>query len=195
MIAPHPDDECLGAEAALIFAPEQTDIYVLTDESHGNPQKSIQEEALIRKSQFEAEMALVCPRSWTWLDYEDTTLGKTPTAADTIDFSHYTKIFLPWDKSFHPDHRAAALICLGVIKRQNVTADCLMYEINPPFYQPTHYADITSVIETKKRLIRCHEDQAEQKKITVSLNRYRSAQMLSEPDCLFAESHLKYNFE
>ena len=49
VIAPHPDDECLGAGAVLLLAPERTDIFVLTDGSHGNPEKSIEEEAEIRR--------------------------------------------------------------------------------------------------------------------------------------------------
>ena len=28
VVAPHPDDECLGVSAALIFVPSQTDIFV-----------------------------------------------------------------------------------------------------------------------------------------------------------------------
>ena len=59
VIAPHPDDECLGAGAVLLLAPERTDIFVLTDGSHGNPEKSIEEEAVIRRMQFEAEMEAV----------------------------------------------------------------------------------------------------------------------------------------
>ena len=55
VIAPHPDDECLGTAAVLLLAPERTDIYVLTDGSHGNPEKSIEEEAEIRRKQFEAD--------------------------------------------------------------------------------------------------------------------------------------------
>ena len=54
VIAPHPDDECLGTAAVLLLAPERTDIFVLTDGSHGNPEKSIEEEAEIRRKQFEA---------------------------------------------------------------------------------------------------------------------------------------------
>ena len=38
VVAPHPDDECIGVSAALIFAPKQTDIIVMTDGSHGNPE-------------------------------------------------------------------------------------------------------------------------------------------------------------
>ena len=41
IIAPHPDDECLGAAAALLMAPDRTDVYVLTDGSHGSPDRSI----------------------------------------------------------------------------------------------------------------------------------------------------------
>jgi LmbE family N-acetylglucosaminyl deacetylase len=38
VVAPHPDDECLEVASVLILAPQQTDIYVLTDGSHGNPE-------------------------------------------------------------------------------------------------------------------------------------------------------------
>ena len=76
VVAPHPDDECLGAAAALILAPDRTDIYVLTDGSHGNPEKSIEEEREIRRAQFDAEMEAVKPHAWEWLGYEDTTLPK-----------------------------------------------------------------------------------------------------------------------
>ena len=61
VIAPHPDDECLGAASALLMAADRTDIYVLTDGSHGNPAKTVEEEAAIRKRQFEAEMEYVRP--------------------------------------------------------------------------------------------------------------------------------------
>ena len=87
IIAPHPDDECLGAAAALILAPDRTDIYVLTDGSHGNPEKSIGEEAEIRRTQFEAEMAAVKPHAWEWLGYEDTTLPERQDAVERIDFT------------------------------------------------------------------------------------------------------------
>ena len=84
VIAPHPDDECLGAASALLMAADRTDIYVLTDGSHGNPAKTVQEEAAIRKRQFEAEMEYVRPRSWHWLGVEDTKLASNLHALDDI---------------------------------------------------------------------------------------------------------------
>ena len=61
VIAPHPDDECLGAAAALLRATDRTDIYVLTDGSHGCEERSIEEELAIRKRQFEAKMEYLKP--------------------------------------------------------------------------------------------------------------------------------------
>ena len=191
VIAPHPDDECLGAAAALILVPDRTDVYVLTDGSHGNPDKSIEEEAKIRRLQFEAEMEAVAPHSWKWFGLEDTTLPKQGDAADWIDFTPYTKIFLPWHQSAHPDHRAAALMCCRAIRRQKAQAECYMYEISTPFYRPTHYVDITELLEDKRRLIRFHRDQNAQEEIILSLNRFRGSQLLSNPQCRYAESYLK----
>ena len=50
VIAPHPDDECLGASAPLVMAPERTDVYVLSDGSHGSNERGVEEEAAIRKA-------------------------------------------------------------------------------------------------------------------------------------------------
>lgn len=100
IIAPHPDDECYGASFPLITMPERTDVYVLSDGSHGNKDKSIEEEAAIRRSQFDAEMDYIKPHKAVWLGYEDTTLTKHYEASDEIDFTQYTKVFLPWNESF-----------------------------------------------------------------------------------------------
>ena len=118
IIAPHPDDECYGASSALITMPDRTDIYVLSDGSHGNKDKSIEEEAAIRRSQFDAEMDYIKPHKAVWLGYEDTTLTKHYEAADEIDFTQYTKVFLPWNESLHPDHRAACDMCCKAIQNR-----------------------------------------------------------------------------
>ena len=191
VIAPHPDDECLGASAALLLAPDRTDIYVMTDGSHGDPDKSIEEEAVIRKKQFEAEMAHVRPHAWEWLGYEDTKLIEHQNAADQIDFTQYTKIFLPWIESFHPDHRAAVKICRTAIRKQKAEAECFSYELNAPFHRPTHYVDITKIEKEKRRLAGFHQDQIKQVDIVLSLNEFRGAQLFRHEDVKFAECYIK----
>lgn len=191
VIAPHPDDECLGAFAALHMMPEKTDIYVLSDGSHGNPDKSIEEEALIRRRQFDAEMDYLKPRRAVWLGYEDTTLSKHYEAADQIDFTPYTKVFLPWHKSLHPDHRAACEMCCIAMQKQKAAPDCYIYEVFAPFHRPTHFFDITDSVDEKCRLIEFHEDQIIQKDSNISLNRFRAAQLFSRTAVKYAECYLK----
>ncbi len=95
IIAPHPDDECIGAAAPMLIIPNQTDVYVLTDGGYGNPKHSREEEAALRKRWLEDEMSIVKPRNWYYLGYEDTKLSEHPEAVSEIDFTQYTKIFLP----------------------------------------------------------------------------------------------------
>ena len=191
VIAPHPDDECLCAAAALIMAPERTDVFVISDGSHGNAERSFEEEAIVRKRQFDAEMDYVKPRKHVWLGYEDTKLAEHYEAANEIDFTRYTKVFLPWNESPHPDHRACAYMCFEAIARQKASADCYMYELNAPFRKPSHFCDLTDTIEEKGKLIGFHEDQIGNKEIAITLNRFRGAQLLSRPSVIYAESYLK----
>ena len=187
VIAPHPDDECLGASGVLLTAGDKTDIYVLTDGSHGNPDVCIEEEAGIRRRQFENEMEYLKPHYYKWLGFEDKTLSEHPEAADMIDFTPYSKIFLPWTNCFHPDHRAAAQMCIKAIAKQKAVGDVFSYEINAPFYSPAYYIDITSLEQEKRRLIRFHEDQSEQEEISLALNAFRAAQMIRDKHIRFAE--------
>ena len=187
IIAPHPDDECMFAAGVLLLASDRTDIFVLTDGSHGNKEHSIKEEAAIRKNQFDAEMAYIKPHAVTWFGIEDTKLSENAGIIRKIDFTPYTRIFLPWIESLHPDHRAAAAMCIDEIRKQGCHAECYSGEIYKPFPLPSHYIDITSLEEEKRRLIRFHEDQTVLENVVLSLNAFRAAQMMYMPECRFAE--------
>ncbi len=195
VIAPHPDDECLGVASALILAPKKTDIFVLTDGSHGSKERSVEEEAVLRRNQFEAEMEYVKPHSYTWLGCEDTKMYMHRKDVTKIDFTPYTVIFLPWRKSFHPDHRYAAAFCMDEIRRQKAKASCYFYEIKAPFYRPTHFIDITGIIDEKRELIDFHKDQDGQGDVTLLLNAFRGAQLVSWPETIHAEAFEKVDFD
>ena len=191
VIAPHPDDESLGASSALLLAPERTDIFVLTDGSHGCRDRTVEKEAAVRRRQFEAEMDYVKPNSFEWIGVEDTKLGLHPEAVGKIDFTPYTIIFLPWLNSLHPDHRDAARFCLDEIRRQRARADCYFYEIDAPFHDPSHYIDISEIAEEKRRLVRFHADQKGHEQITLALNAYRAAQMIKYKSLEYVEAFQK----
>ena len=112
-------------------------------------------------------------------------------AADQIDFTLYTKVFLPWHESVHPDHRAACEMCCMAMKKQKAAPDCFIYEVFAPFHQPTHFIDITDSIDEKRRLIEFHEDQIKQRDSITSLNRLRGAQLFGREPVKYAECYLK----
>ena len=191
IIAPHPDDECIFAAGVLLLASDRTDVFVLTDGSHGNSRRSIEEEAVIRKKQFDAEMAYVRPHAVHWFGIEDTKLSENTGIIQKIDFTPYTRIFLPWIESLHQDHRVAAEMCINEIRKQGCHAECYSGEVYKPFPLPSHYIDITSLVEEKRRLIRFHEDQTALENVVISLNAFRAAQMMHMPECRFAECYEK----
>ncbi len=191
VIAPHPDDECIYAAGVLLLASDRTDIFVLTDGSHGNKNRSVEEEAAIRKKQFDAEMEYIKPHAVCWFGIEDTKLSENTGIVHSIDFTPYTRIFLPCIESLHRDHRVAAQMCINEIREQGCHAECYSGEVYKPFPSPSHYIDITSLAEEKRRLIRFHEDQTALEEVVLSLNAFRAAQLMHIPECKFAECYDK----
>ena len=189
IIAPHPDDECIGTAGVLINASDQTDIYVVTDGCYGNTKRSAEDEARLRKEWFEEEMSIVKPRNWFWLGIEDTKVSDNPDFASQIDFTRYTKVFLPWGKSLHPDHRATYESCLNQIKQQNASkAEYYMYEVCAPFHNPRYYIDISDVLDRKHELIRCHREMEYEIRQITLLNQFRASQLHEHTDCKCIEA-------
>lgn len=189
IIAPHPDDECIGAAGVLIKIPSQTDVYVVTDGCYGNKNRSAKEEARLRREWFEEEMSIVKPHNWFWLGIEDTKISDNPDFATQIDFKRYTKVFLPWGKSLHPDHRATYESCLSQIKQQNANkAEYYMYEVCAPFHNPRYYIDISDVLDRKHELIRCHREMEYEIRQITLLNQFRASQLHEHTDCKCIEA-------
>ena len=179
VVAPHPDDESLGAASVLLGHPGQTDVFMVSDGSLGNPAVDPEEMAARRKAEFERAMAIVQPRGFRWLGFPDARLAEHPECADAIDFTCYTKAFLPWVDSLHPDHRALARFCLSRMREQGAGCEAYLYEVQAPFRCPTHFIDITDVVERKRELISCYESTLElypQDEVTLALNKFRSCQ-------------------
>lgn len=184
VVAPHPDDESLGAGGMLLQNPGRADVYMVSDGSLGNPSIDPGAMAAMRRAEFERAMAIVRPRSFFWLGYPDARLAEHPECVDAIDFTCYTKAFLPWTDSLHPDHRALARFCLDRMRLQGAECEAYLYEVQAPFRCPTHFIDITDEVERKRQLIACYENtlsQYPQDEVTLALNKFRSCQR-EEPE-------------
>lgn len=206
IVAPHPDDECIGAGGLLSKYHSQCDVLILTDGGRGNSCISYDEEASIRKKQLEKEMDIVKPNDYFWLGLRDGELNQYSDYEEGIDWRLYDTFIISSKNDNHGDHAAANRYVIKKLRgRLDRNFSVYSYEVHLPFHNPTHYIDITSEIENKKRLIRCHEDQIEQTDytiITTQLNKYRAcmnrkydsfyeAYMTVDVDCTDEETALE----
>lgn len=180
VIAPHPDDECIGVGGLLALYPELCDVIVLTDGRQGQKNIAPEEVKELRKKEFEDEMLYAQIHSYKMLGYKDGTLLQHIECLDNIDLSTYTKIFIPWGDDNHPDHSAGYICAIERIKQQRIDkAEVYQYEVHVPFHDISHMLDITSVVEKKIKLIQFHKTQlaaVDYDQIAKALGKYRACQ-------------------
>ena len=180
IIAPHPDDECIGTGALLKKYSKQCDIWVLTDGSQGRKsEQSPHDIKQIRKQEFLKEMEELNIVRYRMFDIEDGTLSQYLNCLNNEDLSIYTKIFVTNKNDIHLDHRAAYVIVKNALEYQKLqNIEVYQYEINAPLSQVSHFIDIGNNIESKKSLIELHQSQIavlNYSEMAIYLNKYRAA--------------------
>ena len=160
IVAPHPDDECIGVGGILSCYPDLCTILVLTDGRQGQGHVPPREEMEIRRKEFVAEMDAIGIERYQMLGYEDGTLMQHTDCMCSIPLSDYTKIFVTGIHDNHPDHTAACLSVYQALQYQGIQdTEIYLYEVHAPIQRPTHMLDITHVIDRKMELIRFHKSQ------------------------------------
>lgn len=160
IIAPHPDDECIGAGGVLALYASQCMVIVLSDGREGQGMVPAEAEKEIRKAEFCDEMSHLGIADYRMLGYEDGTLMQHLDCLEMVDLSPYTKIFVTGVHDGHPDHKAACLGVYQALRRQGIKdTEIYFYEVHAPLQEVTHMLDITDVIGRKLRLIRFHQSQ------------------------------------
>lgn len=194
ILAPHPDDECIGCGGILALYGNICDIVVLTDGSRGNRNNIPEKEKIIRKEQFINEMNLVIPNEYRMMEYKDGELLGNDNCLSEIDFTKYTKVFVPFYNDNHPDHTATFQYAINEIKkiRDKDYPEVYQYEVHVPFHDISHYLDISEIINKKVEYIRCHKDQIETicyDEIAEAQSKYRAC-FCNNPDGYY-ECYLK----
>lgn len=160
IIAPHPDDECIGAGGLLALYPHLCTVIVLTDGRLGQGDMLPDETKKIREHEFTREMLLAGVKEYKMLGYQDGTLLQHTDCLADIDLACFHKIFVTGMHDNHPDHSAACISVLNAIERQKIIdAEIYLYEVHCPMHEISHMLDITDVIEKKSEFIRCHKSQ------------------------------------
>jgi LmbE family N-acetylglucosaminyl deacetylase len=164
IVAPHPDDECIGVGGILSQYPEKCTVVVCTDGRRScgneNPLKIVK----TRTEEFQKEMEFLHITNYQQLYIEDGTLMQHEDCLDEIDISVYTKIFFPHNLDGHPDHTATYMSVLKQARNGNIVAELYMYEVHKQLQTVSHYLDITYDIDKKLKLISFHTSQLENTK-------------------------------
>jgi N-acetylglucosamine malate deacetylase 1 len=160
VIAPHPDDESLGCGGTLAQLAPSCEIHVLlvTNGDGGGDLPAGTSET--RKSEMEKAMrTLGITRPLLHFDEPDGRFADSPryrsALAEVLGRLQPNWVFLPWLHDSHADHARIARASTQVLARSS--ADLLLYYETWVPVPATHVNDITDVLETKQRAIRCHE--------------------------------------
>lgn len=160
VVAPHPDDECIGAGGLLALYPKQCSVVVLTDGRQGQGEAAPEAEKSIRRKEFIQEMKAAGITSYWLLDYADGTLLQHTDCLQQMDLSVYSKIFVTGMQDGHADHTAACISVLLALEKQEKTGiEVYAYEVHTPLQCVTHALDITPALTKKVELIRFHRSQ------------------------------------
>ena len=180
IIAPHPDDECIGPGGIMALYPHLCRVIVLTDGRQGQGDVAPEIEKDIRKQEFMNEMQAAGISDYSMMDYEDGSLMQHTDCLEGVDLTQYTKIFVTGIYDGHPDHTAACISLRQALAKQSVQdMEVYQYEVHSPLREVSHMLDITSVMEKKLGFIRYHQSQLTSvayDEMAKALARYRALQ-------------------
>ena len=176
IIAPHPDDECIGTGGLLGLYSNQCAVWVLTDGAHGAADDRNMSDT--RREEFISEMNMLQITDYRMFGMEDGTLRDHIDILNEESLSKYNKIFVTGKLDVHDDHRAAYCIVKRALEYQNICdTELYQYEISKPLDFISHVLDVSAVIDYKKKMIQCHTSQMnmfDYVGMALSLNRYRA---------------------
>ncbi|MFA5644328.1 MAG: PIG-L family deacetylase [Patescibacteria group bacterium] len=177
ILSPHPDDESLGCGGLLIKNASRCEVVVLTDGRYGGLLKENKDEVIVRrKKELEEAMKFVGLEKYSFLDIEDGKLSKNFSKFAKLNLEKFDTIFCPAPGENHSDHACVFNFILKLKPKARIFA----YEVWSTLEKPSHYIDISDLINKKKKLINLYKSQLSQVDYLsriISLNHYRGMQV------------------
>jgi len=200
VLAPHPDDECIGCGGTLakcISAGREVRVIILTDGRFGSsqirqladndPEKvRLQNELIeIRQAETRCAMELIGVKDIRFLDAVDSRLTAeverigNALARELDDWKPDT-VILPFITDRHADHfatsRCLVQACMQLDRQYTDKLQCMGFEAWSPIYANA-LVDISATMEKKLQAIRCYQSQLadlDYASAVEGLNRYRA---------------------
>ena len=177
-IGAHPDDiemQCAGTLALYAQAGHKVSMAIATNGNVGSPTHTREEIGAIRKAEQEASCALI-GAELIWMDFDDEWLfNDRPTRTRFIDAIRQAEpdvMFIHGQSDYHPDHRIAG----QVAEDARIPASVRLVDTSLPYakkiphvffmdnaggigFEPEVYVDISSTMDLKRQMLRCHHSQ------------------------------------
>ena len=187
IIAPHPDDECIGCGGAICRHVQRGDkvhaVFLTSGElglkelPRAQAWQTREEEArnaakILRLTSVEF---LRCP---DWM-LSDETPGLTEKLAPVLQRLVPELIYLPHPHEWHPDHKAASPALRDALRVSGIATPQLRgYEVWTPLAEYDHVENISDVMDTKLKALGEHRSQISQLdyvRAVRGLNEFRGA--------------------
>lgn len=201
VITPHPDDaeaSCGGLIANTVKNGEKVIIITMTGGEYGIGGKTPEQAREIRKKEAE-NAAKILGAEIIFFGEIDGSLTCNKTNVEKLK-NLLLKIkprlvTAPWSMDVHPDHQATGMLAWNVFQDKSLDFELYFYETtNSPHtktfqFVPTHFIDISDVMEIKKQAVYQHISQDSKDWYTMYeiLATYRGY----EADVPFAEAYIK----
>ncbi len=177
-IGAHPDDlEILAGGTLALYAAagHRVTMAVATNGNVGSPTLGRDEIAAIRRDEAQAA-ADVIGAELVWMDFDDEWLfNDRPTRERFIDVIRAARpdvVFAHSPTDYHPDHRVAGQVTVdaripAAVRLVETTLPAaekiphvfLMDNVGGVDFEPEVHVDVSSVLEVKERMLRCHRSQ------------------------------------
>ncbi len=168
IIAPHPDDECLGCGGTALLHLQRGDEVTaafLTSGELGLKKLSRENAWQIREAEARAACAILGLPEPCFLRLPDWMIGDEVSAAadalrPVLEQRHADLIYLPHPAEWHPDHRAVLPILKAAYRGTSLGPPLLRaYEVWTPLAEYQHIENISSVMEKKLAALSAHASQ------------------------------------
>jgi N-acetylglucosamine malate deacetylase 1 len=171
VIAPHPDDECIGCGGAVCHHVQRGDevhAVFLTSGELGLKELSREQAWQTREQEARQAAAVLQFASVEFLRFPDWMMGDDVPAvsaklAPLVLQVAPGLIYLPHANEWHPDHKATLPAVRGALNTSGISAPSLRaYEVWTPLAEYQHVEDISDVMAAKLRALRKHRSQISQ---------------------------------
>ena len=185
VLAPHPDDECLGCGGAVTLHRRQGDrvrVVIVTDGAAGDAlgYYSGQDYLQLRREEARRAGAILGVDELVFWDYPDGKLSEALDLAERLEALFEADrpdiIYRPSTREIHPDHWALGVGVDKALRRYRPAISDFCYEIWATV-QPTHVIDITPVWEVKRKAVEQYGSQlryCDYLHMVAGLNAYRT---------------------